>query len=163
MAKYLDKDGLTYYDGKIKAVVNKKQDKLVSGQNIKTVNGQSILGSGDVTVGGGDVNLYKHHIDIAGEYTPYKIGTAFAQGNVAFIEFYSSNNLKVDSVTKLRTLLGTNFTIGCNGSGYDDTDAAYIILDYMDEAYLYGFSTTTFDYISVPLSALTFIDNVKPI
>lgn len=53
MAKYLDKDGLTYYDGKIKAVVNKKQDKLVSGQNIKTINGQSVLGSGDIPVGGG--------------------------------------------------------------------------------------------------------------
>lgn len=57
MAKYLDKDGLTYYDGKIKAVVNKKQDKLVSGQNIKTVNGQSILGSGDIPVGGGSAGV----------------------------------------------------------------------------------------------------------
>lgn len=53
MAKYLDKDGLTYYDGKIKAVVDKKQDKLVSGQNIKTINGQSVLGSGNIPIGGG--------------------------------------------------------------------------------------------------------------
>ena len=53
MAKYLDKDGLTYYDGKIKAVVGKKQDKLVSGQNIKTINGQSVLGSGDIPISGG--------------------------------------------------------------------------------------------------------------
>ena len=30
-----------------------KQDKLVSGTNIKTINGDSILGSGDLTVGGG--------------------------------------------------------------------------------------------------------------
>lgn len=30
-----------------------KQDTLVSGTNIKTVNGQSLLGSGDLTVGGG--------------------------------------------------------------------------------------------------------------
>lgn len=29
-----------------------KQDKLVSGQNIKTINGQSILGSGDITISG---------------------------------------------------------------------------------------------------------------
>ena len=57
MAKYLDKDGLTYYDGKIKAVVNKKQDKLVSGQNIKTINGQSVLGSGDIPVGGGSAGV----------------------------------------------------------------------------------------------------------
>lgn len=32
-----------------------KQDKLVSGTNIKTVNGDSILGSGDLTVGGTDI------------------------------------------------------------------------------------------------------------
>lgn len=30
-----------------------KQDKLVSGRNIKTINGQSVLGSGNITVGGG--------------------------------------------------------------------------------------------------------------
>lgn len=30
-----------------------KQDKLVSGTNIKTVNGESILGSGDITISGG--------------------------------------------------------------------------------------------------------------
>ena len=30
-----------------------KQDALVSGTNIKTINGESILGSGDLTVGGG--------------------------------------------------------------------------------------------------------------
>ena len=33
--------------------VSSKQDKLVSGTNIKTVNGQSLLGSGDITVSGG--------------------------------------------------------------------------------------------------------------
>lgn len=36
------------------------QDKLVSfgnSQNIKTINGNSLLGSGDLTVGGGDVNV----------------------------------------------------------------------------------------------------------
>ena len=32
-----------------------KQDKLVSGTNIKTINGSSILGSGDITISGGNV------------------------------------------------------------------------------------------------------------
>lgn len=35
--------------------ISGKQDKLTSGTNIKTVNGQSLLGSGDITVGGGGV------------------------------------------------------------------------------------------------------------
>lgn len=40
-------------------IVNDKQDKLVSGYNIKTVNGQSLLGIGDVTItsGGGGANI----------------------------------------------------------------------------------------------------------
>lgn len=33
-----------------------KQDKLVSGTNIKTINGKSILGSGDITIEGGSGN-----------------------------------------------------------------------------------------------------------
>ena len=33
--------------------LNGKQDVLVSGENIKTINNQSILGSGDLTIGGG--------------------------------------------------------------------------------------------------------------
>ena len=38
---------------------NGKQDKLVSGTNIKTINGTSILGSGDITISGGssDANV----------------------------------------------------------------------------------------------------------
>ena len=33
--------------------IAKKQDKLVSGTNIKTINGESILGSGDIAISGG--------------------------------------------------------------------------------------------------------------
>lgn len=35
-----------------------KQDKLTSGTNIKTVNGQSLLGSGDITISGGGSGSY---------------------------------------------------------------------------------------------------------
>jgi len=34
-----------------------KQDALVSGTNIKTINGNSLLGSGDITVGGGSADI----------------------------------------------------------------------------------------------------------
>ena len=34
--------------------INNKQDKLISGTNIKTINGQSLLGSGDITVQDGE-------------------------------------------------------------------------------------------------------------
>lgn len=84
MAKYLDKDGLTYYDGKIKAVVNKKQDKLVSGQNIKTINGQSVLGSGDIPVGGGSAGVSS----IGGKTGDITLGTGLSM---------SGNTLNADS------------------------------------------------------------------
>lgn len=37
----------------IKSILTDKQDKLVSGQNLKTVNGQSLLGDGDVSAASG--------------------------------------------------------------------------------------------------------------
>ena len=69
--KYLDYSGLQYYTDKLKTTyalkselpdmsnyalksdvtnqIASKQDKLVSGTNIKTINGQTLLGSGDIT------------------------------------------------------------------------------------------------------------------
>lgn len=39
-------------EAKLDAVGN-KQDRLVSGTNIKTINGEDILGEGDIAIGGG--------------------------------------------------------------------------------------------------------------
>ena len=50
---YLDNNGLSYFWGKIKTLINGKQDTLVSGTNIKTVNNESLLGSGNITIQGG--------------------------------------------------------------------------------------------------------------
>lgn len=47
MAKYLDKTGLTTLWSKIK---DKFQLKLVSGTNIKNINGQPIMGSGNINL-----------------------------------------------------------------------------------------------------------------
>lgn len=41
-------------------LVGTKQDTLVSGENIKTVGGQSILGSGDIPIQPGDTNAVKY-------------------------------------------------------------------------------------------------------
>lgn len=48
--KLLDLEGLKRYNNKVNEELAKKQDNLVSGTNIKTVNGTSILGSGDITI-----------------------------------------------------------------------------------------------------------------
>lgn len=44
---------LTELWAKVKALVQTKQDTLVSGTNIKTVNNQSLLGSGNIAISGG--------------------------------------------------------------------------------------------------------------
>lgn len=53
MGKYLDSGGLSHLIDKIKTLVGTKQDTLVSGTNIKTINNESLLGSGNISVGGG--------------------------------------------------------------------------------------------------------------
>lgn len=57
-----------------------KQDTLVSGTNIKTINGTSILGSGDISIGEGSGGNTKWNPEYLGDYTgtsisldPYKI------------------------------------------------------------------------------------------
>lgn len=47
-------DGVLVGDDKLTNVLNKKQEKLVSSENIKTINGESILGSGDIEIQGGE-------------------------------------------------------------------------------------------------------------
>ena len=45
-----------------KTELNSKQNTLVSGTNIKTINGNSLLGSGDITItGGGDIDLSNYY------------------------------------------------------------------------------------------------------
>lgn len=48
--KILDLTGLAHYNEKVNGELDKKQDALVSGTNIKTINGQPILGEGDITI-----------------------------------------------------------------------------------------------------------------
>ena len=50
---YLDKTGLTRLWGKITNKLGQKQDTLVSGTNIKTINNESILGNGNINISGG--------------------------------------------------------------------------------------------------------------
>ena len=51
--KFLDETGVGTLWNKIKSALSSKQDNLVSGDNIKTINGNSILGSGNITISGG--------------------------------------------------------------------------------------------------------------
>lgn len=107
--KMLDKNGLEYYTGKIKQQIpkktsdltndsnfidntyhdNSKQDTLVSGTNIKTINNESLLGSGNISIQGG------------GTSTDVKInGTSITSGDTANIAVEGTYNA---STNKLMT------------------------------------------------------------
>lgn len=52
MSEYLDYTGLQRVVTKTKQLIANKQDTLVSGNNIKTINNQSLLGSGNISISG---------------------------------------------------------------------------------------------------------------
>ena len=54
----------TETDNAITAATSTKQDTLVSGTNIKTINGETLLGSGNITIGGGSSYNAGDGIDI---------------------------------------------------------------------------------------------------
>ena len=56
-----------------------RQETLVSGTNIKTINGNSLLGSGDLTVGGGGGSSYVIDVNMSsGSITSYDLHSATA-------------------------------------------------------------------------------------
>lgn len=69
MSKYLDDAGLAYFLSKCSG---KFQAKLISGQNIKTVNSQSILGSGNINT---LTHVYRHDVHLDIEQGSYSSGS----------------------------------------------------------------------------------------
>jgi len=63
-----------------------KQDKLVSGQNIKRINGQSIVGSGDITIEGGGSGA-----DMSNYYTKTEVDNKLANKLDATVDSELSN------------------------------------------------------------------------
>ena len=56
-SNFVDKETLTYEIDAINISLSQKQDTLVSGVNIKTINGNDLLGSGDIVIEGGSGNI----------------------------------------------------------------------------------------------------------
>lgn len=105
MAKqYLDKNGLTYLWGKLKAYF---QQKLVSGTNIKTVNNQSLLGSGNISISGGgsDVTGVKGN-----EESSYRTGDVnLTPANIGAIPI-GSNGIYLDNADSGTKTISANST-----------------------------------------------------
>ena len=80
-----------------KTELNKKQDVLVSGTNIKTVNGESILGNGDLTIESKDVDLTNYYTKDE-TYTQEEVNELIdgvSSGDVDLTNYYTKS--EVDS------------------------------------------------------------------
>lgn len=120
MAKeYLDKTGLTYFWGKLK---NYFQVKLVSGTNIKTINNESLLGSGNISISSGAVSGVKG--DAESTYRTGNVNLTPANvGAIATSEKYSrssSGGLDWDDGSTSSTVITKGALAYWNGS-YDGT------------------------------------------
>ena len=89
-----------------------KQDTLVSGTNIKTINGQSILGSGDITISGGGSESDPLYVSSSWYSTTNNSSnwdTAYGWGNHANAGYASESYVGTQLSTKQNTLVsGTN-------------------------------------------------------
>ena len=79
-----------------------KQDKLVSGTNIKTINNESLLGFGNITVGGGgsaDIKTLhtddEHNVSLAGT------GTVGFQGTTGIVTSSNGSNLIIGLTSQM--------------------------------------------------------------
>ena len=96
----------------LNSLLNNKQDTLVSGTNIKTINNTSLLGSGNINISGG-----------GGTPTDVQInGTSITSNNVANIlteSAYDSTTNKIATVSDLPTVNDGTLTIQKNGTTID--------------------------------------------
>jgi hypothetical protein len=93
----------------LQSSLNNKQDVLVSGTNIKTINTQSLLGSGDITISGGGVTSHGALTGLSSDdHTQYSLAngtrwTATPTANRVVVSD-ASGNIIVSSITT--TILG---------------------------------------------------------
>jgi len=132
----------------VKNSLNAKQDSLISGTNIKTINNQSLLGSGNITISGGSSSgVYKGTFDnwtaVPSSGSSYEGGTAPVNNDYIMVmdctDKYSYAELSFDKTTQ-------NVTYTNQTTGYTETIALQDIDDFskrrlIDNAfYIYYFS-----------------------
>lgn len=89
--------------------LNTKQDKLVSGENIKTINGESIVGEGNIEIEGGTADLEGYATE---EYVNNAVEAVNVKGEDGYVY---SNGEKVDMrFTRSLLPVGTSIPAGAN-------------------------------------------------
>lgn len=87
-------DALTPRVEGVEATLGNKQDTLVSGTNIKTINNQSILGEGNIEISGGEVDLTNYYTKTEAD------GKFSTKDELTAVETVANNaNTKADAAT----------------------------------------------------------------
>ena len=123
----------------VDAGFSSKQDKLVSGQNIKTIDGQSLLGNGDITTG---TKIYKHVLTLIQNEDSFTF-LVFSNSNVRVQNANALNQLLINCISSfyigdfdfIRTkLYGYNITNNTlYYEEYGNTSAKFIVPDSIDD------------------------------
>lgn len=88
MDKFLNLADLAHFWGRIKAKLDGKQNALVSGTNIKTINNENLLGSGNIDIHGDDVFVAVY------EQTSYAdVTAAIDASKVIMLDMPANHNL----------------------------------------------------------------------
>ena len=109
--KFLDKAGLTRLISWIKGALNSKQDTLVSGTNIKSINGNTLLGSGDVTI-------HEEQL-IEKSYAPAEfsgLGRKYLQKNIVDVSGTDKNVLTQAMINDANTIYVIQYDYDLNGA-----------------------------------------------
>lgn len=103
--------------------ISGKQDKLVSGTNIKTLNGQSILGSGDLAIGGGDsgiINAQMIYPQVEGNEYVYRIPSG------VFCElFFNPNEAQASGIQYIVVVFDNPPEVSVNENAIYDGNVSY--------------------------------------
>ena len=78
--------------------ISTKQDTLVSGTNIKTINGQSVLGSGDIVISGGEAADLSEYYKKTETYSKVEVDTIISNISETDLTNYY-NKTEVDTIT----------------------------------------------------------------
>ena len=103
----------TEVDNAITAATSTKQDTLVSGTNIKTINNESILGSGNITIQGGGGASYQagRGIDITDGTISFNLPISAGTGDNSIIEGKSTSAMSYGDHAE-------GYFTYANGNGY---------------------------------------------
>ena len=107
---------------------------------------KTLFGNQDIR-GTGNIDLYRHNIRI-------KVGVS-GFGAEIYFTYYSSNNLRVDSLTDLKTLMGDTFVESVSGNTLTSLPVQYITES--------AFNVQGQNYTWASMTSITITDGVKTI